>query len=447
VRRSVETLVVGGGISGLAYAHARGPAADLVLLEAGERAGGLIATESAEGVSFELGPEALRREPGGALAELFAELDLAEESPPPRASNRFLVHRGRLVAAPLGPRALLASPLLGWRGKLRLLSEPLRSRERALDGSVADFARHRLGSEALAALIDPLVSGIHAGDPEQLSMRACFPRLVELVQRHGSLVRALAATGRGPAPSLVKPARGCQALTDALARTLGSRLVLAAPVHALERVHERWLVESAAGSFECAHLVLALPAAEAARLLRGVAPGLALHIGEIQSESLASVVHVRRRADVGHALDGFGYLVPAREGLGHLGTLFSSSLAPSFAPHELVVLRTLVGGARHAELVELDDEHLSAHVEREVKPLLRLTGGPLHVSVRRWRAALPRYDLAHPTRLLAIEQATPAGLTLLGNWLDGIGVNHLIAAARARARAAAACGETASPAR
>jgi oxygen-dependent protoporphyrinogen oxidase len=266
-------------------------------------------------------------------------------------------------------------------------------------------------------------------------MRACFPRPVELVLRHGGLLRALAATRGEPAPSVMKPAQGCQALTDALARALGARLELGTRVASLARDGARWRVETSAGGFACERLVLALPSAETARLLALVAPDLARPIRTLVAESLVSLVHVRRRADVRHALDGFGYLVPSREGLAHLGTLFSSSIAPGSAPEGEVVLRTLLGGARRPELVQLDDAALATIVEREVGPLLGLTGAPLAVAVQRWPATLPRYDLEHPARLAAIERATPPGLALLGNWLGGIGVNHLVAAARTAAHA------------
>src|SRR5204863_5207927 len=112
-------------------------------------------------------------------------------------------------------------------------SEIWRDPELGLDGSVADFVRHRLGQEVLDALIDPLVSGIHAGDAERLSLRACFPRVVEVIEQHGSLIRALRARGGEPAPGGMKVRGGNQQLVDALAANLGEKLRLATPVRAL----------------------------------------------------------------------------------------------------------------------------------------------------------------------------------------------------------------------
>jgi oxygen-dependent protoporphyrinogen oxidase len=431
-----DTLVVGAGISGLAYAHALGPDARVLVLEASQRAGGLVRTErfGRDGrLRCEAGPEALRSEQSGELAQLFEELGLRADEPRSGAKQRFLVHRGRLHAAPLGPR-ILTTPLLSLAGKLRIASEPFRDPRRGNDGSIADFVRHRIGQEALDALLDPLVGGIHAGDPEQLSMRACFPRLVELVETHGGLFRALLATRGEPAPGVVKPRGGCQVLTDALAASLGTKLVLSTPVESLSFDGTTWRARCERESFAAARLVLAVPCATAARLLNTVAPDLARAIGSIRCESLVSVTHAWPRERVRHALDGFGYLAASRERLRHLGTLFSSSIAPDAAPESHVVLRTLLGGARRPATVDASDAELRDVLTREVAPLLGLSGEPEELVVHRWRSTLPRFDLDHPRRVRAIRAALPPGLELLGNWLDGIGVNHLVRSARQLAR-------------
>lgn len=433
--RRVETLVVGAGVSGLAYAHARGPEADVVVLEATPRAGGLVHTERL-GANYEfraeLGPEALRFEVSGGLTDLLGELGIEARKPPERASKRFLAHKGRLVQAPLGPK-LITTPLLTLGGKLRIACEPFRDPKLALDGSIADFVRHRIGEQGLAALLDPLVSGIHAGDPEQLSMRACFPRLVGLVEKHGGLFKALLATRGDPAPSVMKPEGGCDRLVSALAQSLGDKLALNASVGSLSFDGAAWRARSTVGEFEARRLVLALPASTAARLLAPLSSALARPIGSIASESVVSVTHVWRRESVGHPLDGFGYLVAAREGLSHLGTLFSSSIAPDACPQTHVMLRTLLGGARRPDIVDLEDAELLAIVRGEVRALLELRGEPEFLRIQRWRSTLPRFDLQHPARVAAIEAACPPSLVLLGNWLGGIGVNHLVANARERA--------------
>ncbi|HVS16961.1 MAG TPA: protoporphyrinogen oxidase, partial [Planctomycetota bacterium] len=406
---TVETLVVGGGVSGLAYAHARGAHADVLVCEAAGRAGGLVHTDEAsiEGVRFERGPEALQIG-SAALRALVDELALELVEAPPTARRRDFARGGRLHALPSGPLGFLRTPLLSARGKLRLLVEPWRDSRGGLSGSLADFARHRLGPEALAALVDPLVGGIHAGDPEQLSLRATFPELARAVLAHGSLFAALRARRGAERPGLARPRGGMQCLTDALAASLGPRLRTGCAVEALARDRDGWLASTPVGPIRAPRVVVALSAREAARLLDRAAPDVAEVAAEVESESLVGLVLAWPRARVAHALDGFGSLVPSREGLAHLGTLFSSSIDPAVCDADTVVLRVLAGGVRRPELVESDERELVERLLAEVRPLLGLRGKPRGHALVRWRGALPRYDLAHPRRLERLERALPA---------------------------------------
>ena len=490
----IDTLVVGGGISGLAYAHARGPDARVVVLEASARAGGCILTDSAEGARFECGPEALQDD-AAETRTLLGELGLEVVPADAAAQRRFVLREapavqrrqrraaemdaidtaagkafdtrsapgGRLVEFPTGPGDFLKSELLSRRGKLRAMSEPFRAGGKALDGSVADFVRHRLGDEVLDWMVDPFVSGIYAGDPELVSVRAAFPKLVEMVEQHGSLMKGLkarakarrAAAGSGDAaagkrgpPSLLTVKGGLQRLPDALAAALGDKLRLSWPVHELDRDRRDWIVRGPAGELRAHRLIIATGAGMAARLLQAEKV-LSESLGSITAESVVSVTHLWRRQDVAHPLDGFGYLVPSRlmadgpgsdSGLRHLGTLFSSSINPACCPTGTVLLRTLLGGARHPELADpsaTSAEDLRGIVADEVGAVLGLSEEPLFSSVVTWPDVLPRYDLDHPGRLATIEERlgkTP-GLSLLGNYRRGISVNALIEVARTLGRA------------
>ena len=200
----LDTLVLGAGISGLSYAHARlarRPDAGLLVLEASGRPGGLMRTERGgpdDEYRFECGPEAITAS-NDAVRELFEELALPIEELPASTVHRWVVRNGKLAPVPTSPPAFLKSGLLSPLGKLRAASEPFRSAEH-LDGSVADFIAHRVGREVLERMVDPMIAGIHAGDPRELSARAVFPRLVELVEQHGSLLKGMRAGRRGAPP-------------------------------------------------------------------------------------------------------------------------------------------------------------------------------------------------------------------------------------------------------
>lgn len=493
VTTTVETVVVGAGIAGLAYAHARGADADLVVLEHAGRAGGLIETQrlpddvAGGPAHVELGPEALQGNAPETLA-LLQELGLAPLPAAGNAKHRFLLTEGdRLEPAPLSPGAFLKTPMLSWRGKLRALSEPFRARERALDGSIADFVRHRLGHEVLDVMVDPMVGGVYAGDPSQLSLRAAFPKLYDAVEQHGGLFRGLAAGARkrkaarraaaetpgevagessggsadrssggsadmsagassaavaaaGPAgAALFSVMGGLERLVDELAAALGSRLHLHTSVAEVTRTSDGQfeLLDAEGGRWRAARCVMATPVASAARLLDSVCSEAARELSTMERETVLSLAHLWRREDIGHPLDGFGYLVAARLGRQHLGTLFSSSVFPSRCPAGFVLLRTLLGGARRPDLAELPDEALVSLMESELSQPLDLAPGaaPVWTGLKRWRAVLPRYDLGHPARTEQLESALAAtpGLHVIGNHRRGISVNALIESSRALA--------------
>lgn len=444
----LDTLVIGAGISGLVCARERlraAPAEDLRVLEASPRPGGLVRTLTQDGFRFEEGPEAL---PGHArtIRALCQELGLGLQEAPREAGKRYLLIEGKLLEVPSSPEDLATSRVLGFGAKLRLMAEGTCAREVALDGSIADFARHRFGGEALERVVDPLVAGIHAGDPEQLSLRACFPEVVRMVEEHGSITAALkarakakkAGEGGGSALSgaLFRPAGGMESLVRALGDALGTRLVTGTRVRAIEREREGYRVLAESGtSLRARRVVVAVPLGAARALLAGPAPEAAAALATMQSENLVSVVHGHRRADVAHALDGFGYLVPKKAGGLVLGTLFSSSLDPSTAPAGQVLLRSLVGGARHPAAGELADSELLAAVARECAGPLGLTRAPLFARVARWPGVIPRFDLEHPARRERLAAALPPGLHVLGNFTRGIGLESLAAEARALAGA------------
>lgn len=453
-----DTIVIGAGIAGLAYAHAR--RGDVVVLDAADRAGGLVATHEVSDLvvdgrreapfHVEAGPEALA-DNAPEVRALFDELDLDVVEADPAARRRYLLHPdGSLEELPMSPKAFLTTRLLSWPGKLRALSEPFRRRGVALDGSIADFVRHRLGDEVLRTFVDPGISGIYAGTADQLSLKAAFPRLRDMAAEHGSLFAAMRAKGRErrrageerKPMTLVSVRGGLGQVPAAIAARLGGRLRLGERVTSLVREGDGWRVDAERGgeptSLRARRVVVAVPAAAAARVVEKASTALSQQLASIVSETVVSVAHLWRRDDVGHALDGFGYLVPSVVGRMHLGTLFSSSIVSERCARDRVLLRTMLGGARRPGQADLTDDELVELVRSETAAPLELRDGaaPLWTRVERWRHALPRYDLEHPARNERIDAALAElpGLDVIGNHRRGVAVNALVASSRDLAR-------------
>ncbi len=420
------------------------------VFEAAPRAGGVIASHRRDGVLYETGPNStLDTTP--LIGELLEAAGIADErlDATAAAAKRYVLRGGRLVPLPTSPGAFLTTSLFSLGAKLALAREPfVAPAPPDRDETVAAFVRRRLGAEFLDYAIEPFVAGIYAGDPEQLSVRAAFPRLHALEQRYRSLIRGqiLGARERARARERAKNTassfsfrNGMQTLPDALARALRG-LETGVRIVGLTRAGEGTFMVQGERTAACARaVVLAVPADAAAGLARALAPAAAQALDAIPYSPVAVVASAYRRADVKHALDGFGFLSPRKEGRAILGTLFSSSMFDGRAPADTVVLTTFVGGARNPQLAGSRPDEIAAAVEQELAALLG-AASPLWREVVQWPRAIPQYTLGHLGRIAALEQAEAVvpGLFFRANYRGGVSVGDCIKSADAGAAAVAA---------
>lgn len=441
-----EVVIVGGGISGLALAwQLQQLGLGVTLLERAARPGGVVGTLDRAGFRVETGPNGfLDNNP--ATFNLCRELGLAERLVPASEAarkNRFLVLRDRLRPLPSSLWSFLTSDVLSWRGKFALLTERYRrSRPTTADESIAEFARRRTNEEIAGSLVDAFVTGIHAGDPALLSVRAAFPRLATLEREHGSVMGGLARTRkRGqPPPRMWSFPEGLTLLTDTLAQRLQRPPLVGVAVRRLERQATGWRVRSdGTDSWAADAVALCCPAYQQAALLADVDPLLADEVGGIAYNRIAVIALGYRTADVAHPLDGFGYLSPGRDRRDILGVQWCSSIYPGRAPAGHVLLRALCGGWHRADLVSWDDDRLVSAVRRELELFLGVSAAPVFQDIVRWERAIPQYHLGHLERLARIEarrQGYP-GLYLGGNAYRGVALNDCVEQAGVLARAIA----------
>jgi oxygen-dependent protoporphyrinogen oxidase len=443
-----RTVVVGAGLSGLsaAWALARGNA-DVAVLEASPRAGGVVRTEARGGYLLELGPNTVR--PSAELWRLIEELGLAGDAllADPRAT-RYVDYGGTLHPLPSGPASFLGSRLLSLSGKVRLLSEPFRRSAGPPDESVRDFARRRLGEEAADRLVEPFVAGIFAGRAARLEAASAFPRLVGWERAKGSIVRGAIASRRGVTQSphapkgLLSFREGLETLPRALARSLGAAFQPGREARSLEpRAGGGWTVATSAGPLETDRVLLASPAAVAARLVAGFAPGAARALEAIPHPPLA-VLHLSwPEAALVRPLHGFGHLVCPSPERRILGAVWSSSLFPGRAPEGRALMTVFLGGAREPEILAQGDGQLAELAARDLEAEGLVRGSPELVLATRWERAIPQYEIGHAERLASLEAAEARfpGLRFLGNYRGGISVADVVASGL-RAGAASVAG-------
>lgn len=452
--RATSSIVIGGGAAGLSAALAlRDAGIEATLLEAGTEPGGKAGTLREAGFLLERGPiGVLDRD--GELEPLCRRLGLRLVPARAEARERWVVREGRLHALPASLPALLATRLFTFREKLLLAGEPFR-RARPPGGppeSVAAFFARRLGGGG-SFLASALQSGIYAGDPNRLELASAFPALARFEAAHGGLLRGARAEGAARArarraaglPRAVRLSSfegGMSELPAALARALGPAVRTEARATEVHREGAGFRVEllerGKPATLRAEALVLAVPAQQAASLLRFVDGALAARLSELRAAPI-SLVHVGVAAGaLPRPLRGFGVLAPGRP---VVGTLFPSCLWEGRAPPGAALLSSLVGGALHPEAAALPDGALVALVRAHLAEVVGLPAAApaLLTRVVRWPEAIPQYDLGHAARVAEIDAhvAGHAGLALAGASLHGVSVLDCLRDGARAARAAA----------
>jgi protoporphyrinogen/coproporphyrinogen III oxidase len=462
-----HVTIIGGGITGLAAAfylqeksRARGLALDYALVEAEPRLGGKIVTEHTGGFVVEGGPDSfITQKPDGLL--ICRDLGLSEGLIPCREEGQkvYVLQQGRLCALPEGFRLavpsrfrpFLTSPLVSWPGKARMLMDlAIPARRDDGDESVADFVRRRLGQEAVEKFAGPLMGGIYVADPERLSMRSTFPLFIEMEQKHRSLILAMLAarrarrrSGRQAPAMFMSPRDGMQQITDAIRARLTGELRTGERVTALRlrpssSTHQaHWDIQTSAPGrppLSSRAVILALPAPAAADLLEPLAPKLASQLRAIRYVSTATVSLAYRTPAIPaqRPLDGFGFVVPKREGRRIIACTWSSTKFEHRAPPGGALIRVFVGGEGAEHLVDLPDDELVALARQEIRDLMRWDAVPDATRVYRWPQGNPQYDVGHLNRVAEMEEMAShrPGLFLAGSAYRGIGIPDCVRSAQ-----------------
>lgn len=450
---TAQTAILGAGITGLCTAHQLDQQnQSFHLLETSPQVGGALQTSLQNGYLAEHGPNSLLVK-DKRVEQLLQDLNLSStesngvQSANEAAKKRYIVHNGQPHAMPASPWGMMKTPLFSAKGKLRFALEPLIGRYSGLDKgqgeeSFADFVRRRLGPDMLASAAGPFVSGIYAGNPENLSVRHAFPRLWNLEHHYRSFILGAIALqfGLGPIgknPHRLSPARmisfesGMSSLPRSIAANLPQESVkLSCQITGISPVGSNWQVQwlDEAGASHTGiyrNLVVSIPHHQLPKLplpeeiIADLAPVIAL-----ASPPVTSLVLGFKRSDISHPLDGFGMLIKQSEKSPLLGVLFSSSMFEGRAPEGYVTLTCMMGGSIHPEFAENDDDVVLQELDR----LLGVKGSPTFRHRSPWKHAIPQYDLQYQHAVDALEDCEKQhpGLHFVGNYRGGISVGDCI---------------------
>lgn len=467
-------IIIGGGVAGLGAAYKIKRAAEagndvsFTLVEKDSRVGGKIGSEfvpdewgGKEGDRFIVdgGPDCfLTAKPAvHRIAKLIGFFD--DELPTDDARKKTLIlSRGKLHEMPDG--VMMFAPtkfvpfattgLFSWPGKIRMGMDLFVPKKKVVEGELNDetlehFIVRRMGRECLDRLAEPLVGGVHASDPVQMSLAATFPNLLDMEQKHGSMLKGFLAQrklveeqkrkhppqpGAKPRTFFTSFTGSMQELPDRMAQAAGMDSIRTGTgVNAIARDGGRWTVTLSDGETLTGDAVIVATESWAAEpLVRSVDAGIADALANIPSSSSATVSLGFKEDEIGINMDAFGVLCPLVEGRALMAATYSSTKWPGRAPKGKVLMRGFVGGPHNQAIMENSDEELVEIVLAEMRDILGVKGQPIFSRVWRWHLGMPQYTLGHLDRVATIEdRATKIeGLALAGGSYRGVGIPNCI---------------------
>ncbi len=442
-------VIVGAGISGLCCAYfLKKQGVNVLVLEQDSEVGGTMKTIHEDGWLIETGPNsALETTP--LFEQLFKELGIMDEVVYGNelSNNRYILRDGRLHPLPMSPPAFLKTKLFSWGAKLRLLKEPFVGRA-LKEESIAEFVERRLGREFLDYAINPFVAGVYAGNPEQLSVRHAFPKLFALEEKYGGLIKGMIGSRneRRQRKEVAKDKaklfsfkNGMETLPKALSKYLGDSVQLGCTVEHIIPMkvgkhpiyHISYKQDETKTTIEAKAVVLSSPATATANIIRPIDPEFAETLNAIYYPPVTVAFTGFRKEQIKRDLDGFGFLIPAKEQRKILGSLWSSTLFSNRAPNGHVALTTFLGGARQPEESTKYKAQSTKYILDELNSIIGLDGDPVFTKLFHWEKAIPQYNLGYGKVLNAIErfEANFRGAFICSNYRGGISVGDCVMSA------------------
>ncbi|MBA4366224.1 MAG: protoporphyrinogen oxidase [Desulfobacterium sp.] len=443
-RANQKIIILGAGISGLATAHwLNKNGFDITIMELKKEPGGSMETRREDGFLVDYGPNSgLETVP--LIRQLVDEVGLGQELiyADTKSNKRYILKNNRLHALPTSPIAFFRTKLFSLKAKLRLLSEPFIGKsEEGYYQSISDFVRRRLGPEFLDYAINPFVAGVYAGDPDELSVKSAFPKLYRLEEEYGGLIKGMikgAKERKERSEQSKQTARmfsfknGMQALPLAIAKSMEDKILYDCHVQTIVKAGNGYrVVFNQAGKERdifTGILISAIPAYQLAVLCRDLDKDVCTHLNQIYYPPVKVLYLGFKKEDVGQALDGFGFLIPAKEKKRFLGAIWSSVIFPERATADVAAFTLFIGGARSPELLDQENPALVDDVIQEFKDIMKINADPIFMREKLWQKAIPQYTLGyieHERYFAGFEDAYP-GFFLSGNYRGGISVGDCI---------------------
>jgi oxygen-dependent protoporphyrinogen oxidase len=438
-------VIIGGGISGLSLLHFLKikyyfrEDIQITLLEKSESLGGTIQTVRKSGCLWETGPNGFLDSNPHTL-QLIQDLNLQEHllKASPEAKSRYVHLHNKLMEVPANLFQFLSSPILPWQDKLRVLKEPFIPRGTDAEESVYEFAQRRFGIKFADTFMDPMVRGIFAGDAKHLHLKSAFPRIYELEQKHGSLIKAMIHTRRKKKNSVPKTGSSAGTLTSftgGMAQIISAfgfkykeNIDLNQNVLSISKPKKQYIISTEFNEYTADYLFLSAPAYITAPLTKRLSLRLSQELDKIIYAPVAVVSFLFPQSAFEKKPVGFGYLNSSLEGKEVLGVLFESNVFPNRCGENQILLRVMIGGAGRMDILDKTKEELLEMALKEIRHTLFVKGEAIDDFLRVWPQAIPQYDLLYPKiyKKVTAELKGLGGIGICSNYFGGVSFNDCV---------------------
>jgi oxygen-dependent protoporphyrinogen oxidase len=436
-----EVLILGGGISGLGVGwelHKAG--IPFKLIEMQSETGGMISSSTVDRTVLDFGPNSLR-DRDGHIRRLAKELSLTDDviQISDAFKTRFIVRNQKLHTLTPSIKTLFTTKVISGKAKWRVLAEPFISKGNDEDESVGDFLERRIGKEAVDYLVDPVFSGIYAGDIYQISKKEILPQLQENEQKLGSLVMGALRSKTQKTniePMVLSFRKGVQQLTDAITQKI-SENITHEEVIAIKKRKEGFEVKTSKQSYQSEKVISCLPAHALESVLHGFKSSLQRALRDIDYAPMLSTQIVFNVQDIELPNSGFGFLIPRKENIRLLGAIWKSSIFPELSGSDQFHFTLMTGGAHDKEVLSEDIAEIEKQILNEFSNLTGITAKPNLVRSHLWRKAIPQFHVGYESvrQEIHIAEKQNSGFYIGGNYRWGVSVPDCVKGANKIVRA------------
>ena len=428
MNKQVHTAILGGGISGLSFAHFYAKSQnDFVLIESQNRTGGIINSETVNDYLCENGPNSILIN-NNAIKQLLKDCNLYKQTIFPSDSsqkNRYVLHKNELTKIPTSFKQFLKSPLLTMRGKFRILKELFITKHNK-NTSVYKFITKRFGQEVHDQLIEPVLTGIYAGNTQNMSAKHSLKLLWELEQKHGSILRGFFSRRKKESIQSFTLPNGIESITKSIHKQLEEKVLLNTCVKKIIKVEKGYEIICQNGIIKCHQIVSTLPAHVLANVIEH--KKLSNNLNKIEYTPIDVFHFGFDIKNIHNSKKGFGLLTKPSDNKNYLGILFSSQIFNHCCPKNKAFYTVLVGGERQKEICKKPIYKVQKIIQKELEELLNHQGKVTFSKAFRWKKGIPQYNLNQNELAICIKkfEKDNDNFHVLGNYIGGISVSDCI---------------------